>query len=502
MTISDRQRARWTLVAAIVGLGVTVTDETIVFLALPAIEQDLVFGLTGQQWIVNAYLLALASLLLLGGSLADRYGRRRLFLLGLALFGAASATAGLSYAAEMLIAARVAQGVGAALLMPATLALVTASHTGEERGSAIGSWAAWGSSGAAVAPLIAGVLIDTLSWRFVFFLNLPFVALAAALALWAVEESHDPDAGQRPLDVPGAALGVTGLVGLAFALVQGPEVGWTSPSVVATAVLGLAALAAFVWHEHRTEAPLLPLQLFTDRDFAAGNGTTLALYAAFNGAFFVLVIYLQSTLGYSALAAGAATLPVTLLMLALSSRFGGLTETVGPRPLMTGGLLVATAGLGSLALLQPGDSYLTGVFPGVILFGIGLAATVAPMTTTVMGAVPEQRGGLASGINDAVARMAALLGVALVGLVFAATFRSQAPPPPPPVDPAVAESLAEARDRPTTALQIDVPSQVEDDVVPVLRSASVAAYRAAMAAGAITAAIGALVALLGIRPSR
>jgi MFS family permease len=328
-----------TLLAAILGLSVTILDETVVFIALPAIEGDLQFGLTGHQWVVNSCLLPLSALLLLGGSLGDRYGRRRLFVVGLATFGAASLAAGLAPTAAALLAARAVQGVGAAMLMPATLALVTAAFAGEERGGAIGSWAAWSGVAAAVGPLVAGA------------------ALAAA------------------------ALGC-----LAFVLVQGPAAGWTSVPVLIAGVAGVVSVAGSVVQERRAAQPMLPLELFAARNFSAGNATTLAIYAVFNGNFFILSIYLQTVLGYSPLEAGAATVPVTLLMIALSSRIGRASQRVGSRAPMTVGPMVAALRFVWLAFLEPMDAYWAAVLPGVVLFGLGLATTVAPLTTTVMNA--------------------------------------------------------------------------------------------------------------------
>ena len=318
------RRKRWTLVAVTLALGITILDETVVFLALPAIDRDLGVGLAGQQWVVNGYLLPLAALLLLTGSLADRYGRRRLFILGLVGFGLASLAAGLAPSAGFLIVARVVQGVFAALLMPSTLSLLVATFRGEERAGAIEAWAAWSGAAAAIGPLVGGVLISAASWRWVFFLSLPVVAVAIGLALWAVEESREEQARTDRLDVLGALWATLAVGGAAYAVVQGPEAGWTAPAVLGAAAAALLALAAFLVRERRTESPMLPLDLFRIRNFSAANAATLALYAVFNGNFFLLTIYLQTTLDYTALAAGAATLPLTLLMLLLSSRAGRL----------------------------------------------------------------------------------------------------------------------------------------------------------------------------------
>ncbi len=369
--MTEASRKRWTLVAAIIGLNITILDETVVFLALPAINRDLQVSLTGQEWIVNAYLLSLSALLLVGGSLADFLGRRRLFLYGLGAFGIASLACGLAPTGGVLIAFRLVQGAAAALVMPSTLALLTTSFRGEERGAAIGSWASWGAVAAAVGPPVAGVLIGAVSWRAIFFLSLPLVAAAMAIGLWAVEESRNEQITARHVDLVGAALAALGLGGLSFGLVQGPALGWGDASVLVAAAAGVLALAGFYIQERRTESPMLPLQLFRSRNFSAANGATLALYAIFNGNFFVLTIYLQTALGYSPLAAGLATLPITLLMITLASRLGRFAARTGPRLPMTAGLLLTGVGLGLLAFLQPGDSYPLHVLPGVIVLVSG-----------------------------------------------------------------------------------------------------------------------------------
>jgi EmrB/QacA subfamily drug resistance transporter len=414
-------------------------------------------GLQGLQWIVNGYLLSLSALLLVAGSLADLFGRRRVFVLGLGLFGLASLACGLAPNGGILIAFRLIQGVGAALVMPSTLALVAATFEGEERGAAIGSWASWGAVAAAIGPLVAGVLISTLSWRSIFFLGLPLVAAAMVIAMMAIEESRNPQVTARRIDLQGAVLSGIGLGGISFALIQVPGLGWTHPVVLLSALAGGIAVIGFLLRETRTESPMLPMKLFRSRNLSAANGTTLALYAIFNGNFFILTIYLQTTLGYSPLAAGLATLPVTLFMIGLASRLGRLAVRTGPRLPMTIGILLTGAGLGLLAFLKPGDSYVTHVLPGIVLFGFGLALTVPPLTNTAVSSVPDSQTGIASGVNDLAARVAALLGVAIIGLVFAEAFRNWLP------------------------------------------RSTITAYRAAMVAGVVIAIVGALVAFLGVR---
>ena len=493
---TDTKRRRWTLVATTLGLGITILDETVVFLALPAIDRELQIGLSGQQWVVNGYLLPLAALLLVAGSLGDRYGRRRLFLIGLTGFGLASLAAGLAPSGEVLIAARVVQGAFAALVMPATLAILVATFRGEERAGAIGTWAAWSGLAAVVGPLVGGLLLE-LSWRWVFFLSVPTVAVAIALTLWAVEESHEKQERAEPLDLLGALLATIAVGATAYAVVQGPEVGWTDTGVLVAAIAGPVALGAFLWHEARTEAPMLPLGLFRSRDFSAANASTLTLYAVFNGGFFLLTIYLQTVLDYSPLEAGAATLPLTLLMLALSERVGRASERTGARlPMVTGQLLVA-AGLVLLSFLRPGDGYWLAVLPGVVVFGVGLALTVAPLTNTAVSAVPDAQAGLASGVNNAAARLAALLGIAIAGLAFALVFRGTLPTAAA-VPPERADAVDRVREQPTSALDLSLDAQTRSEA----REASAQAFQVAMWISAGVGGAGAVVAYAGVQSSR
>lgn len=484
-------RERATLLAAILGLSVTILDQTVVFVALPAMERDLMLGFNGQQWVVNGYLLTLAAFLLLGGSLGDLFGRRRLFLYGLAGFGLASLACALAPTGETLIAFRLLQGLGAAMLMPNTLALITSCFEGKARAAAIGSWSAWGGLAAAIGPLVGGLLIEAFSWRAIFYLSLPIVAAAMAIALWRVEESRDEEATQRRLDASGAALAALALGGLSYALVQGPAIGWGSPTVIGAGIAFIAATAAFIARERRARSPMLPLGLFRIRNFVAANAATLALYGVFNGAFFLLIIYLQAALGYSALVAGTASVPVSLTMVLLASRLGRLTAPLGPSRPMAVGLTLVGGGLALLSTLDPDDSYWTGVLPGVLVFALGLALTVPPLTNAAVSSVPGPRSGLASAVNTAVARTAGLVFVAVLGLVFAVVFRATLPTPQASPDPAV---IAEARDRPTGALESGIVDQAQAQVEALLVDATVDAYRAAMLAAVLVALLGALLA--------
>jgi EmrB/QacA subfamily drug resistance transporter len=496
---SAASRRRWTLIAAILGLNITILDETVVFLALPAINRDLGVGLQGQQWIVNGYLLSLSALLLVAGSLADLFGRRRVFIFGLGLFGLASLACGLAPTGGVLIAFRLVQGVGAALVMPSTLALIAATFEGEERGAAIGSWASWGAVAAAIGPLVAGVLISAFSWRSIFFLGLPLVAAAMVIAVLAIDESRNPELTVRRIDLPGAVLSGFGLGGISFAIVQVPAFGWTNPVILLSGSFGVVAIVGFALREMRTEFPMLPLTLFRSRNFSAANGATLALYAIFNGNFFILTIYLQTALGYSPLAAGLATLPVTLFMIGLASRLGRVAVRIGPRLPMTLGILLTGAGLGLLAFLEPGDSYVAHVLPGIVVFGFGLALTVPALTNTAISSVPDSQSGVASGVNDLAARVAALLGVAVLGLVFAEVFRSWLDMEHVGLGQNAATVIQLARDGPTSALEIPLSEALRNALLPVLQSSTINAYRATMDAGVAVAVVGALVSFLGVR---
>ena len=493
-TTSEATRRRWTLVAATLGLGITILDETVVFLALPAIDRELRIGLSGQQWVVNGYLLPLAALLLVAGSLGDRYGRRQLFLVGLTGFGLASLAAGLAPSGDVLIAARVVQGAFAALVMPATLALLVGTFRGDERAGAIGTWAAWSGLAAVVGPLIGGLLL-ALSWRWVFFLSVPVVAVTIGLTLWAVEESREEQERGQPLDLLGALLATIAVGAAAYAVVQGPEAGWTDTAVLAAALAGPVVLGAFLAHEARSDVPVLPLHLFRSRDFSAANASTLTLYAAFNGGFFLLTIYLQTALDYSPVEAGAATVPLTLLMLALSERVGRASERTGARLPMVAGQLLVAAGLVLLSFLRPGDGYWVAVLPGVVIFGVGLALTVAPLTNTAVSAVPDAQAGLASGVNNAAARLAALLGVAIAGLAFALVFRG-ALPTEAAVPPDRTAALDRVREQPTSALELSLDPQTRSEVT----GASANAFRVAMWVSAGVGGAGAVVALFGVQP--
>jgi EmrB/QacA subfamily drug resistance transporter len=417
----DATRARTlTLVATILGSGIALLDGTIVNVALPAIEEDLGGGLAGQQWVVNAYLLTLGSLILVGGSLGDLYGGRRIFALGVAGFGVASVLCALAPTIETLVAARAVQGATSALLTPASLALIATTFEDEkERGAAIGTWTAWAGIAAVAGPVIGGQIVDVASWRWIFAVNVPLVLVTLALIYVAVERDEQVERKGRRIDVVGALLTAFGLAGPVVALVEQPQRGWTSPVVLLGLVGGAILLVAFVAWERRVRDPMLPLELFESRNFSITNIETLLVYAGLASLFFFLTIFLQSVAGYSALESGLAGLPVTIFLFFLSSRIGALSARFGPRLFMGVGPLVAACGVLMLVGLDESVDYARDLLPAMIVFGLGLATTVAPLTATVMAEARRGDSGIASGVNNAVARVAGLLGIAVVGVAVA-----------------------------------------------------------------------------------
>lgn len=383
-------------------------DSTVVNVALPAIRADLGMGTTGLQWTVDAYLVALSALVLLGGSLGDLMGRRRVFVGGLYGFVAASLLCGLAPTTGALIAARAFQGAAAAFLVPGSLALISASFRPEDRSRAVGAWSGLAGVASAIGPFLGGWLVDAVSWRLVFLLNLPLAAAAAWITLRHVPESRAEDAG-RP-DLAGAAAVTVGIAGLTYALIEGPAHGGMVPVLAGAA--GVLGVVAFVVVERTTANPMLPLDIFRSAQFTGANLTTFAVYFGLGGAIFLLVLHLQLSLGYPALQAGASMLPFTVIMLTLSARVGYLSRRTGPRLPMTVGPLVAATGLLLLGRIAPGSGYFDTVLPGVAVFGLGMTITVAPLTSAVLAAVDDRHVGVASGVNNAVARLAGLVAVA------------------------------------------------------------------------------------------
>lgn len=415
------RRQLLTLVATILGSTVVFLDSTVVNVALPAIDEGLDAGLAGQQWVVEAYMLTLVSLLLVGGSLGDQFGRRRMFVLGLVGFGLTSALCAIAPTIEFLVAARALQGVAGALLVPGSLAIVAATFEGEARGKAVGTWTAWTGIATVIGPAGGGALIGLTSWRAIFWINLPLIAATVALTLRAVEESRDPDAF-RGVDRAGIALSAAGLGGPVFALIEQPDRGWGDPLVWVPLTGGLACFALFVWHEARARHPMMDLGLFRIRNFAVANLTTLAAYAGLIGGLFFVGLFLQQVGGYSPLEAGLATTPISVLLFVLSPRFGRVASGVGPRLPMTAGPIVGGLGLLLMLRIDAGADYVADVLPAILVFGLGLSATVAPLTATVLDSVSERHVGIASGISNGVSRVAGLLAIAVLGAVISARF--------------------------------------------------------------------------------
>ncbi|MER7795149.1 MFS transporter [Streptomyces sp. NPDC097640] len=407
---------RWVVFTTVLGSAMALLDSTVVNVALPHIGLDLNADLPVLQWTINAYMLTLAGLILLGGALGDRFGRRKVFVIGVVWFSAASLLCGLAPNAGVLIASRALQGIGGALLTPGSLALIQATFHPDDRARAVGLWSGFGGVGAAIGPFVGGWLVDGPGWRWVFFLNVPLAVVCAPVALRHVPESRNPRAHGR-FDVLGAALGALALGGVTYALIAAPVAG-VSPAVVVPALLGVLLGVAFVYVERRRASDaMLPLDIFSSHQFTAVNAVTLCVYAAFSGFFFLSVLQLQVVVGYSALAAGTALLPTTVLMLLLSARAGELGRRIGPRIPLTVGPLLCAVGMLLMTRAGPGAVYWRDVLPALLVLGLGMVALVAPLTATVLASVEVERAGLASGINNAAARAAGLISVAALPLL-------------------------------------------------------------------------------------
>jgi EmrB/QacA subfamily drug resistance transporter len=401
------------LAVSVLGSGIAALDATVVNIALPTIGRDFGTGVAALQWVMNGYTLTLAAFLLIGGSLGDRFGRRKVYLIGTVWFALASAACGLAPDVTFLIITRVLQGVGAALLTPGSLAILEASFRPADRARAIGTWSGLGGIAVAAGPLAGGYLIAAASWRWIFFINVPVAAVVIVLSRRHVPESRDPDAGGRT-DYLGASAVVVFLTGVTFAFTEAPALGWSSPAVLTMAGLGVIGLAVFLTWERHTASPMLPLAIFAQRQFAAVNTVAFIVYAALTGATFLLPVMLQVVSGYSPLGSGLALLPLTIIMLVLSGRSGQLAARIGPRLQLSAGPLLTGAGLALLMLAPAGPGYVRYVLPAVVVFGLGLAITVAPLTATAMSSAPADHAGIASAVNNDVARFGGLLAVAIL----------------------------------------------------------------------------------------
>jgi EmrB/QacA subfamily drug resistance transporter len=494
------RRQLLTLVATILGSTVVFLDSTVVNVALPAVADDLNAGLAGQQWVVEAYMLTLVSLLLVGGSLGDQLGRRRMFVFGLIGFGATSILCALAPTVEFLVGARALQGIAGALLVPGSLAIVAATFEGAARGKAVGTWTAWTGIATVLGPAGGGALVEALSWRAVFWVNIPLIAVTAALTMRSVEESRDPDAF-RGVDWLGIGLSAAGLAGPVFALIEQPTHGWGDPMVWVPMIAGIACFVLFVVREARARHPMLDLALFKIRNFWVANLTTLSAYAGLIGGLFFVGLFLQQVGGYSPIEAGLATTPISLILFFLSPRWGKLASGTGPRLPMCGGPIVGGIGLIMLLRVNADADYLAEVLPAILIFGLGLSATVAPLTATVLDSVEERHVGIASGVNNGIARVAGLLAIAVLGAVISASFGSTLDGNlgDRPLGPRASHAITEAKKQP---LAVPATGKLPPPAAERVRAASSDASTSAFHLGVLIAGLlmiaGGIVAGFGI----
>ena len=489
-----------TLIATILGSTIVFLDSTVVSVALPAIQQDLDTGLAGQQWVVEAYMLALVALLLVGGSLGDLYGRRRMFVFGLVGFAVTSVLCALAPSEEALIGARALQGVAGALLVPGSLAILAATFEGEARGRAVGLWTAWAGISTLIGPAGGGLLVE-IDWRWIFWVNIPLIAATIWLTLDAVEESRDPEACPG-IDGVGILLSGFGIAGPVFALIEQPTYGFSDPLVWGPLAGGVVSFAAFIWWERRARAPMLPLELFRSHNFSAVNLATLCVYAGLIGGSFFITLFLQQVAGYSPFEAGAATTPTTIMMFLLSGRFGALASRIGPRLPMGIGPIIGAVGLAWLLTVDADPNYLSEILPSTVLFGLGLAMTVAPLTTTVLDSVEERHMGIGSGVNNAVARVAGVLAIAALGAIVSAQFSSS-------IDERVGGQALSARAQtavdnakaqPLTGGDVNgLPPAEAGELKTAMVDSSVSAFHLGVLIGAALMVLGGVVALLWVR---
>ena len=501
--IATSREKQLTLLAAVLGSSVVFLDATVTSVALPAIRGDLGGGLAGQQWVTNAYLLTLGSLLLIGGSLGDVLGQKRVFLVGVAGFGFASALCAVASSIAELCVFRSMQGVCAALVTPTALAVIVHVFPEDERARAIGTWTALSSIVGVIGPFIGGVLIAAGSWRLIFLLNAPLVLVTVTLIARGVPESANAGTGGR-LDFLGALLAAIALSGSVFAVTEGPARGW-STLVVGSLAAGILGAIVFVAHEARARAPMLPLSLFRERNFTVGNVATLTAYLGLGGVIFLLPVFLQEVSGYSPVQAGLALLPVTSLMIVFSRRFGALADRIGSRVLISLGALIAAGGLLLLARVDQRADYLSEVLPALLVFGLGLAMLVAPLTATVLGAVEEDHAGIAAAVNTTLSRVAQLFAVAVLGAVVSLAFASRvdATLQRTALGPGSRATIIRAKRQPLGPPSLtEVPPDERVLLRATFEDASVHAFRVADTIAAVLVASGGLIALAGIRNPR
>jgi len=501
---SEASVKRLTLLACILGSGIALLDGTVVNVALPTIQRALGGGLAAQQWLVNGYLLTLGSLILIGGSLGDLFGERRVFALGVSGFGVASLAAALAPSIGALVAARAVQGIAGALLVPSSLAVIVNTFPEAERGAAIGSWTAWGAIFGVLGPLAGGELLAIASWRWIFLINLPLVIACVSLILFAIPRSAPRQPGARQVDYLGALLCAAGLGGPVFALIEQPRLGWSSSAVFGPLIAGVVLLSAFTFYESRARDPMLPLGLFRRRNFSAGNIETLAMYAGLAILFFFLILFMQQIGGYSPLKSGLAVLPVTVMMFVLSRRFGALADRFGPRFFMGAGPLVAAGGLLLFQLIGLKVDYVSEVLPGLLVFALGLSMTVAPLTAAVLQGA-EEEAGIASGVNNAIARVAGLLGTAAVGAAVATSFGSALDRRlgVTALGSAARAAVREAKRLPLGRPDVHgLPSGQAQALTSAAEQASLHSFHLGLAIAAVLVAAGGIAGALGIRNLR
>lgn len=479
---------RWVLAATILGSSMAFIDGTVINVALPVLQESLDASGVQVQWVVQSYALLLSALILVGGSLGDRLGRKRVFLIGVALFAAASIWCGLAPNISQLIIAQAVKGVGGALLVPGSLAIISASFDESQRGRAIGTWSSFTAITTALGPVLGGWLVEHVSWRAVFFINIPLALAVIALAIWRVPESRDDQVSGGSLDWPGALLATLGMGGIIYGLTESSRLGVGQPQVFGPTILGVILLLLFVWWETRAAAPMMPLEIFNSRTFSGANILTLLLYSALSGVLFFFPFNLIQVQGYSATAAGAAFLPFILIVFLLSRWSGGLVERFGAKwPLMIGPIIVA-AGFALFAVPGIGGRYWTTFFPAVVVLGFGMALSVAPLTTAVMNSVKTHQAGVASGINNAASRVAGLLGIAVLGILMTYSFNKALDGHLAPLDlsPQVQQLVAEQRSNMAGAR---IPPEVDRDTRAALDQAIKESYLAGFR-GVMLAAAG------------